>query len=79
MQELQQVLGETKVNGVICVAGGWAGGNAASERTSLGVAGRSSQPDVSHADLIRNTDLMFKQSVWTSVISTSIAAHHMKP
>lgn len=30
------------------------------------------------SDLIKNTDLMWKQSVWTSVIATSIAASHLK-
>lgn len=30
-------------------------------------------------DVVRNTDLMLKQSVWTSVISTQVAAHFMAP
>lgn len=29
-------------------------------------------------DLAKTTDLMWRQSVWSSVISASIAAHHLK-
>jgi len=31
-----------------------------------------------NADLVKNADLMWKQSVWTSVIASSIGAHHLK-
>lgn len=48
-----------KLDAVVCVAGGWAGGNA-------------------EKDLAKNTDLMVKQSVWTSVISATVAANHLK-
>lgn len=48
-----------KLDAVVCVAGGWAGGNA-------------------EKDLAKNTDLMIKQSVWTSVISATVAANHLK-
>lgn len=58
--KIAEVLGENKVDAVLCVAGGWAGGNAASK------------------DLVKNSDLMWKQSVWTSVIASSIAARHLK-
>lgn len=35
--------------------------------------------DVScYADLVKNADLMWKQSVWTSVIASSVSAHHLK-
>lgn len=54
------MLAGNKVDAVLCVAGGWAGGNAASN------------------ELIKNADLMWKQSVWTSVIATSIGANHLK-
>ncbi|XP_013403675.1 dihydropteridine reductase [Lingula anatina] len=53
-------LGGEKVDAIICVAGGWAGGNAASK------------------DLVKNCDLMWKQSVWTSIISSHLAAKHLK-
>lgn len=48
-----------KLSAVICVAGGWAGGNAADE------------------SVVNNADLMWKQSVWTSLIAATIAAKHL--
>lgn len=58
--KVSEALGNNKVDAVLCVAGGWAGGNAASN------------------DLVKNSDLMWKQSVWTSVIASGIAARHLK-
>ncbi|XP_045482144.1 dihydropteridine reductase [Harmonia axyridis] len=58
LNTLKSALGGAKVEAVICVAGGWAGGNA-------------------KKDLAKTADLMWKQSVWSSVISASIAAHHL--
>ncbi|XP_029298288.1 quinoid dihydropteridine reductase a [Cottoperca gobio] len=55
------LLGELKVDAILCVAGGWAGGSCSSK------------------DLYKNTDLMWKQSVWTSTISSHLAALHLKP
>lgn len=60
ISNVKKVLNDEKVDAVICVAGGWAGGNAAS------------------ADLVKNSDLMWKQSVWTSVITARLAALHLK-
>lgn len=60
-EELKGILDGGKVDAILCVAGGWAGGNAASD------------------ELLRNTDLMFKQSVWTSVIAAKLAASFLKP
>lgn len=48
-----------KLDAIICVAGGWAGGNA-------------------KKDLIKNSELMWRQSVWSSLISAEIAAHHLR-
>ncbi|ALC44491.1 Dhpr [Drosophila busckii] len=48
-----------KLDAVICVAGGWAGGNA-------------------KKDLAKNADLMWRQSVWTSSISATLAAQYLK-
>lgn len=53
-----QLNGE-KLDAVICVAGGWAGGNAAK-------------------DLANSSDLMWKQSVWTSSISAAVGAQFLK-
>ncbi|XP_028815555.1 quinoid dihydropteridine reductase a [Denticeps clupeoides] len=55
-----QLLGEQKVDAILCVAGGWAGGSCASK------------------DLYKNADLMWKQSVWTSTISSHLASKHLK-
>jgi len=48
--------GGKKLDGIFCVAGGWAGGNAGSK------------------DYIKNCDMMWKQSVWSSSIAGNIAA-----
>jgi len=58
--DLEGKLNGEKVDAVICVAGGWAGGNA------------------NNKDFIKNTDLMCKQSVWTSVIAASLSAKFLK-
>ena len=60
LKQVTSILNGDKVDGVICVAGGWAGGNAA------------------HKDFVKNSELMWKQSVWSSVIAGSIASHHLK-
>uniref|UniRef100_A0A1I7YWP1 Dihydropteridine reductase n=1 Tax=Steinernema glaseri TaxID=37863 RepID=A0A1I7YWP1_9BILA len=57
---VKSTIGSEKLDAVLCVAGGWAGGNASS------------------ADMIKNADLMWKQSVWSSAISARIAAEHLK-
>ncbi|XP_050524747.1 dihydropteridine reductase [Daktulosphaira vitifoliae] len=59
--KLETVLGSDKLDAVICVAGGWAGGNSNSN------------------DFVKNTDLMLKQSVWSSVLASSIASKYLKP
>lgn len=58
-KRVSEVLNGDKLNGVFCVAGGWAGGNAKSK------------------ELVKNTALMCKQSLWSSIISASIAAGHL--
>jgi len=59
VSKVGDALSGCKVDAILCVAGGWAGGNAASK------------------DLVKNCDLMWKQSVWTSVIAASLAAKYM--
>ncbi|XP_026823069.1 dihydropteridine reductase [Rhopalosiphum maidis] len=61
LKELDSVLGSEKLDAVICVAGGWAGGSSSSD------------------DFVKNTDLMLKQSVWSSVLASSIASKFLKP
>lgn len=55
-----EAIKDEKFDGIFCVAGGWAGGNAKSKA------------------LIRNTNLMWMQSVWSSTISASLACKHLK-
>ena len=57
---MANVLQGQTLDAIFCVAGGWAGGNAA------------------HADFVKNSELMWKQSVWSSVLASSIAAKHLK-
>ncbi|KAM8908964.1 quinoid dihydropteridine reductase a [Spinachia spinachia] len=59
--DVAKLLGEQKVDAILCVAGGWAGGSCRSK------------------DLYKNADLMWKQSVWTSTISSHLATLHLKP
>lgn len=59
LSKVEAALNGEKLDAVICVAGGWAGGNA-------------------KKDLAKNSDLMWKQSVWTSTISAAIGANYMK-
>ncbi|XP_006629235.1 dihydropteridine reductase [Lepisosteus oculatus] len=58
--DVSQLLGERKVDAILCVAGGWAGGSAKAK------------------SLYKNCDLMWKQSVWTSSISSHLATKHLK-
>jgi len=60
LADVAKVLDGQMLDAVVCVAGGWAGGNAA------------------HEDFVKNADMMWKQSVWSSVIAASIAAKHLK-
>jgi dihydropteridine reductase len=53
-------LKDEKLDAILCVAGGWAGGNA------------------SNKDFIKNADLMWKQSVWSSTISARLASQFLK-
>lgn len=58
--KVEEMLAGNKLDAILCVAGGWAGGNAATK------------------ELVKNADMMWKQSVWTSVISAHLAANHLK-
>lgn len=59
-EAVSNLLSENKVDAVINMAGGWAGGSANSP------------------DFIKNADLMWKQSVWSSTISAALASKHLK-
>ncbi|XP_066516132.1 dihydropteridine reductase [Hoplias malabaricus] len=58
--DVGELLGEVKVDAILCVAGGWAGGSAKAKA------------------MYKNADLMWKQSVWTSTISSHLATKHLK-
>ncbi|ORY03627.1 dihydropteridine reductase-like protein [Basidiobolus meristosporus CBS 931.73] len=60
LSEVEKQLAGNKADAVLCVAGGWAGGNASSK------------------DLFANSELMWKQSVQTSLIAAHIASQHLK-
>lgn len=60
LTQVKDIIKEQKLDGIICVAGGWAGGSAASK------------------DFLANSELMWKQSVWSSVIAASLAAQTLK-
>ncbi|XP_063777346.1 dihydropteridine reductase [Pseudophryne corroboree] len=57
---VDQLLSGQKVDAILCVAGGWAGGSAKAK------------------SFYKNCDLMWKQSVWTSAISSHLATKHLK-
>lgn len=59
LTKLEEVLCGDKLDAVICVAGGWTGGNCKKE-------------------FAKNTELMWKQSVWSSTISAAVGAKYLK-
>uniref|UniRef100_T1JK07 Dihydropteridine reductase n=1 Tax=Strigamia maritima TaxID=126957 RepID=T1JK07_STRMM len=60
LKEVEELLKGEKLDALLCVAGGWAGENAA------------------HKDFIKNSELMWKQSVWSSTIASHVAAKYLK-
>lgn len=58
---LADLLADHKLDAVICVAGGWAGGSPASK------------------DFIKNSQAMWRSSVWPASISASLATSHLRP
>ena len=58
---LEKELGGAKVDAVVNVAGGWAGGNIAA------------------SDIVASSELMWKQSVQSSIIAGQVASQHMAP
>lgn len=60
LSQAKTILNNERVDAIICVAGGWAGGNAASK------------------DFLKNCELMWRQSIWSSTIAASLAVNHLK-
>ncbi|CAG9826788.1 unnamed protein product [Diabrotica balteata] len=59
LSSVNSSLNGSKLDGIFCVAGGWAGGNATK-------------------DLVKNSELMWNQSVCSSLIAASLAANYLK-
>jgi dihydropteridine reductase len=59
-EKLKSLLDDNKLDAILNVAGGWAGGNAAATQ------------------FLSNADLMWKQSVWSSLIASSLASKYLK-
>jgi len=59
-KEVTVLLDGARLDAVICLAGGWAGGSPASK------------------DFIKNSELMWKSSVWPASISAALATKHLK-
>ncbi|XP_065919132.1 dihydropteridine reductase-like [Dysidea avara] len=57
--KVESIVTGFKLDAVLCVAGGWAGGNAASKA------------------FVKNSDMMWKQSVWSSVLASQLSARHL--
>lgn len=60
IQHLTKILGDDKLDAIICVAGGWAGGSAKNK------------------DFIKNSELMIRQSVWSSLMASRLASKFLK-
>lgn len=53
---IKQLIADQKIDAILCVAGGWAGGNA------------------TNTDCVKSTEMMVKQSLWSSVIAAKLAS-----
>ncbi|CAG9538499.1 unnamed protein product [Cercopithifilaria johnstoni] len=60
LKSVGEILNNERLDAILCVAGGWAGGSVNSE------------------DMIKNSEILWKQNVWTSAISARIAALYLK-
>ncbi|VDO77772.1 unnamed protein product [Onchocerca flexuosa] len=60
LKSVGEILNGERLDAVLCVAGGWADGNANSE------------------NMIKNSEILWKQNVWPSAISARIAALYLK-
>ena len=76
--EIQSSLNGESVDAILNVAGGWAGGNAGDKGKIAMRFGSSFHALFSIEDFIKNSDLMFKQSVYSSLIAASLASKFLK-
>jgi len=60
LKSVESILKSSQLDAILCVAGGWAGGNAGS------------------SEFIKNADLVWKQSVWSSAISARVASKFLR-
>ncbi|KAF9955367.1 hypothetical protein BGZ65_003429 [Modicella reniformis] len=82
-----------KVDAIVCVAGGWAGGNAASDGKKTIVDVQSIRPIIYSSSLLivkmtnicargylfASSEMMWKQSVHSSLIASHLATKSLKP
>lgn len=84
LEQLQSVLGKNKLDFVLCVAGGWTGGNVSSKskflnsRNILIFIFLLKLNILSMVDFAKNCELMWKQSVITSIVAVSISVQFLK-
>lgn len=77
LKAVGEALNDNKLDAIICVAGGcnllrFIFEQLRNNFSLTGAGGNATK------DLAKNTDLMIKQSVWSSVISASVASHYLK-
>lgn len=82
-QALDKVLEGQKLRALLCVAGGWAGGNAASKSkndNSLHARKVKKQVELIYmqSGFLGNSDLVWKQSVQSSLIAAHLASKHLE-
>ncbi|RKP23846.1 hypothetical protein SYNPS1DRAFT_24074 [Syncephalis pseudoplumigaleata] len=61
VEQLETTLGDTRLDALLCVAGGWAGGR------------------IDKLESLSNAELMWKQSVNSSLVAGHIASRYLKP
>jgi len=77
VEGLTKVLDGRKLDAIICVAGGWAGGSAANKGFLLSFLCLNLFKFKFLGfllDFIKNSELMIRQSVWSSLIAAKIAS-----
>lgn len=74
IEGLSKVLADgAKLDAIICVAGGWAGGSSANKGKTCFLIYSRLEPFLL-ADFIKNSELMIRQSVWSSLIAAKLAS-----
>ncbi|VDL81003.1 unnamed protein product [Schistocephalus solidus] len=69
---VKEVLGDKSVDAILCVAGGWAGGNCSGK-------GNCFVSKLKIQGFIKNVDCVVKQSIWSSSIAASLSSSYLRP